>query len=339
MPISSSGLASRPSSRRARATGRGQGCGQLGRGSCSTCRLLPQGFGSEIYRSRLLGKHVRFARWLRRRSSSSRRARTGRRTTASASATCCAGAGHRVVFIVEESFAGTLEAKGFEERMMRLAPPPEEPEEPGQFWKDFIRETAPVFRKSTIEQLGELHPADLAGAGRRRALRGRAAGRDPRRGAAGRRRRGQRRRASRRSPRAAALGADRLLQPARGEGSGAAAHLLRAAARRPSEWDAFRVEYRRATASCSASFAEFCVERGAPPLPGARAHPRVALAEPVRLPARARLPRSQPLAPTWHNLRDERARDRRAVELPASSDGAARSSTSASARSARPTSP
>ena len=63
--------------------------------------------------------------------------------------------GHRVVFIVEESFAGTLEAQGFEERLMRLAPPPETPEVPGQFWKDFIRDTAPVFRKPTIEQLGE----------------------------------------------------------------------------------------------------------------------------------------------------------------------------------------
>jgi len=63
--------------------------------------------------------------------------------------------GHRVVFVVEESFAGTLEAKGFEEQLMRLAPPPELPEEPGQFWKDFIRDTAPVFRKSTFEQLGE----------------------------------------------------------------------------------------------------------------------------------------------------------------------------------------
>ncbi len=29
--------------------------------------------------------------------------------------------GHRVVFIVEESFAGTLEAKGFEERLMRAS--------------------------------------------------------------------------------------------------------------------------------------------------------------------------------------------------------------------------
>jgi MGT family glycosyltransferase len=63
--------------------------------------------------------------------------------------------GHRVVFIVEQSFAGALEAQGFEERLMRLGPPPEQEEEPGQFWKDFIRETAPVFRKPTIEQLGD----------------------------------------------------------------------------------------------------------------------------------------------------------------------------------------
>jgi MGT family glycosyltransferase len=63
--------------------------------------------------------------------------------------------GHRVVFIVEESFAGALEEKGFEERLMRLTPPAEQEEDAGQFWKDFIRETAPVFRKPTIEQLGE----------------------------------------------------------------------------------------------------------------------------------------------------------------------------------------
>ena len=63
--------------------------------------------------------------------------------------------GHRVVFILEESFAGTLEARGFEERLMRLGPPPEQEEVPGQFWIDFIHDTAPVFRKPTIEQLGE----------------------------------------------------------------------------------------------------------------------------------------------------------------------------------------
>jgi MGT family glycosyltransferase len=61
--------------------------------------------------------------------------------------------GVRVVFIIEESFAGRLEAYGFEERLMRLGPPPETEEAPGQFWKDFIAETAPEFRKPTIEQL------------------------------------------------------------------------------------------------------------------------------------------------------------------------------------------
>ncbi len=61
--------------------------------------------------------------------------------------------GHRVVFIIEESFEGALEEKGFEERLMRLTPPSDTEEDPGQFWKDFIRETAPVFRTPTIEQL------------------------------------------------------------------------------------------------------------------------------------------------------------------------------------------
>lgn len=64
--------------------------------------------------------------------------------------------GARVVFVVEESFAGTLEAKGFEERLMRLQPPPDKPEEPGQFWKDFIANTAPHFRESTFEQIQTL---------------------------------------------------------------------------------------------------------------------------------------------------------------------------------------
>jgi len=67
--------------------------------------------------------------------------------------------GHRVVFVIEESFAGALEEKGFEERLMRLQAPAETEEEPGQFWKDFIRDTGPVFRKPTIEQLeGFIHP-------------------------------------------------------------------------------------------------------------------------------------------------------------------------------------
>ncbi|HYX76180.1 MAG TPA: hypothetical protein VE757_03290, partial [Gaiellaceae bacterium] len=61
--------------------------------------------------------------------------------------------GREVTFVVEESFAGTLEAQGFGEALMRLKPPPEVEEAPGQFWKDFVRETAPEFRKPTIDQL------------------------------------------------------------------------------------------------------------------------------------------------------------------------------------------
>ena len=51
---------------------------------------------------------------------------------------------------------------------MRLGPPPEAPEVPGQFWIDFIRDTAPVFRKSDHRAARRVHRADLAGAHRRR---------------------------------------------------------------------------------------------------------------------------------------------------------------------------
>ena len=66
--------------------------------------------------------------------------------------------GHRVVFAAERSWEGKLDTLGFEEDLVDLAPPPEpDPEgvEPdaGQFWIDFIRDTAPEIRKPTIEQL------------------------------------------------------------------------------------------------------------------------------------------------------------------------------------------
>ena len=141
--------------------------------------------------------------------------------------------GHRVVFVIEESFAGTLEEKGFEERLMRLGPPPEQEEEPGQFWKDFIRDTAPVFRKSDVRAARRVHRAHLAGAARRRALRRRPPGRDLRRGRARRHRRGQRLRLPRPPGERPPVGANRLLQPARAEGPGAPPALLRAAPRRP----------------------------------------------------------------------------------------------------------
>ena len=135
--------------------------------------------------------------------------------------------GHRVVFIVEESFAGRLEAQGFEERLMRLGPPPEVPEIPGQFWIDFIRDTAPVFRKPTVEQLGEfIAPTWQALCDGARYVEPRlqeifgelAAGRD---------RRGQRRRLRGGRDGGPAVGPDRELQSGRGQGPGHPAVLER----------------------------------------------------------------------------------------------------------------
>ncbi|BCY10541.1 glycosyltransferase [Actinoplanes sp. L3-i22] len=61
--------------------------------------------------------------------------------------------GHRVVFAAEASWKGRLTALGFEEDLVDLAPPAEGEQDAGQFWKDFIRDTAPEFRKPTIDQL------------------------------------------------------------------------------------------------------------------------------------------------------------------------------------------
>ena len=64
--------------------------------------------------------------------------------------------GHGVVFAAEASWSGRLAPLGFVEDLVDLAPPPP-PDAPaqdaGQFWKDFIRDTAPEFRKPTVDQL------------------------------------------------------------------------------------------------------------------------------------------------------------------------------------------
>lgn len=63
--------------------------------------------------------------------------------------------GHRIVFAAESSWAGKLAPFGFVEELVDLAEPAENAadEDPGKFWTDFIAETAPEFRKPTVEQL------------------------------------------------------------------------------------------------------------------------------------------------------------------------------------------
>lgn len=65
------------------------------------------------------------------------------------------GRGHRVVFAAEASWKGRLAPLGFEEDLVDLAPPAAEGDDQaaGQFWIDFVTQTAPEFRKPTIEQL------------------------------------------------------------------------------------------------------------------------------------------------------------------------------------------
>jgi MGT family glycosyltransferase len=210
--------------------------------------------------------------------------------------------GHRVVFVVEESFAGTLEEKGFEERLMRLAPPPEVPEEPGQFWKDFIRETAPVFRKSTFDQLGEfMAPTWQA------LLDG-----------------------SRYVDERLVEIFDELQPDAIVEDNVCAFPAIPASGRpwvrivscNPLElkdpglpppysglpiddrsaWDDYRIEYRRVIDEMQTGFSEFCTERGAPPLPDGEMIHESEWLNLYLYPSEVDYPRSRPLGPTWHNL-------------------------------------
>jgi MGT family glycosyltransferase len=210
--------------------------------------------------------------------------------------------GHRVVFIVEESFAGTLERQGFEERLMRLGPPPEADEEPGQFWKDFIRETAPVFRKPTIEQLGEFIAPTFE------AL------------VDGARHVDDRLREIIDEVEPGVIVEDNVVSfpalPACGR------PWVRIASCNPAEmkdpdvpptfsgyaagdragWDEYWAAYRRAHAGLHESFSAFCVERGAPPLDDLEfihSSPHLNL---YLYPGAIDYPRARPLGPTWHNL-------------------------------------
>jgi MGT family glycosyltransferase len=210
--------------------------------------------------------------------------------------------GHRVIFVVEESFRGTLEAKGFEERLMRLGPPPLEPEVPGQFWKDFIRDTAPVFRRSTLDQLeGFIAPTWQALVDGARYV----------------------------NPRLEEifdeLNPDVIVEdnvvsfPAI---SASGRPWVRIASCNPLEmkgpdlpptfsgyaiderarWREFRDEYSRSAQTMQAEFSEFCVEHGAPPLPELEFIHESPWLNLYLYPAELDYPRSRPLAATWRNL-------------------------------------
>jgi MGT family glycosyltransferase len=210
--------------------------------------------------------------------------------------------GHRVVFVVEESFAGTLEAKGFEERLMRLGPALEVEEEPGQFWKDFIRETAPVFRKPTFDQLREFIAPTFA------ALLD-----------------GARHVDERLAEIIAEVEPDVIVEdnvltfpailasgrpwvrvvscnPAEIKDPNIAPVFSGYPADDRAQWDAYRAEYEAAHAELHAAFSAFCVERGAPALPAGEFMHESDWLNLYLYPDAVDYPRERPLGETWHNL-------------------------------------
>jgi MGT family glycosyltransferase len=208
----------------------------------------------------------------------------------------------RVVFVVEESFAGTLEAQGFEEALMRLKPPPEVEEAPGQFWKDFVQETAPEFRKPTIEQLetfilpvwqelvdgaryvdarlarifGELEP-DVIVQDNVVAFPAVSASGCP-------------------WVRIVSCNPLELKDPALPPTFSGYPTSTR------SGWDEFRARYRELHQPLQADFSAFCEERGAPPLPDLEFIHESPFLNLSLYPAEADYARSEPLGPAWHRL-------------------------------------
>jgi MGT family glycosyltransferase len=225
--------------------------------------------------------------------------------------------GHRVVFVVEESFAGTLEAKGFEERLMRLGPPPEVEEEPGQFWKDFIRETAPVFRKTTKEQLRDFiaptFEALLDGA----------------------RYVDDRLREIIDDVQPDVIVEDNVLtfpailaggrpwvrivscNPAEIKDPNVPPPFSGYPAGDRSAWEDYWAEYHAAHADLHASFSAFCVERGAPPLPDGEFIHESDWLNLYLYPDMVDYERAAPLNGTWHNLQTSVRATDDAWEVPA----------------------
>jgi MGT family glycosyltransferase len=210
--------------------------------------------------------------------------------------------GHRVVFVAEESFAGTLEAKGFEERLMRLSTAPPMPEVPGQFWKDFIRDTAPVFRADTQEQLaGFILPTWQALVDGARYV-------------------DERLTEIFDELQPDAIVEDNVCSFAAIPASGRP--WVRIVSCNPLEvkdpdlpptfsglavedrtnWEAFRAEYAAQVSDLQGSFSAFCVERGAPPLPGMEMIHESPWLNLYLYPQELDYPRGVTLGRTWHNL-------------------------------------
>jgi MGT family glycosyltransferase len=210
--------------------------------------------------------------------------------------------GQRCVFVIEESFKGELNKRGFEEALMRLGPPPAAEEAVGEGWAEFIRETAPEFRKPTIEQLATvIKPiwGELVGGGKYAHDRLMEIWSEIR---------------------PDVIVSDNVVGFAAVPLSGVpwvrmvsanplemdAADLPPAFSGLPtvdpSEWAAFRAEYRRLHDPMIAELSEFNVSVGADPLPEGHFQYNSPHSNLYLFPDALDYPRETPLGPTWHRL-------------------------------------
>jgi MGT family glycosyltransferase len=236
--------------------------------------------------------------------------------------------GHRVVFAAERSWEGKLAALGFEEDLVDLAAPPEPAMEPGtdggpvaqdagQFWKDFVRDTAPEFRKPTLEQLDTwvkpvwqelIHGAKYCEPHLRSIIE---------------------------RTRPDLIVEDNVVtfpalltagvpfvrivscNPLEIKGSDLPPVFSGYPSDDPGGWAAFSAEYDRTHRPVWADFNAWVVEQGAPPLPDLEfIHPSPQLNLYV-YPEVADYPRpAEPLGPTWHRLDSSVRGTDRAIELP-----------------------
>ena len=257
--------------------------------------------------------------------------------------------GHRVVFAAEASWEGRLEALGFEEDLVDLAPPSRRRRR--RAGRRPVLEGLHPRHRAGVPQADDraardVHPADLAGADRRaRSTASRSCSEIIERAAARRDRRGQRRRLPGADHRGAPFVRIVSCNPLEMHGRRRPAGVLRLLpADDRAEWEAFRAEYDRTHREMWSDVQRVgAVEQGAPAAARPRVHPRVAstlnlYVYPARSPTTPTRGRS---TPTWHRL-DSRVRDdRRAVRAAGRARRPARRqrwSTCRSARSASPTS-
>jgi UDP:flavonoid glycosyltransferase YjiC (YdhE family) len=233
--------------------------------------------------------------------------------------------GHRVVFAAEASWKGRLSALGFEEDLVDLSPPPEpaaDPDAPaadqdaGAFWKEFIADTAPEFRKPTIEQLETFMAPTW------QALVDGARYCEP-----------QLREIIDRARPDVLVQDNVVCFPAL---TTAGAPFVRIVSCNPleipgpdvppaysglpcadrSQWADFRAEYERTHRPLWAEFAAWCAQQGAPPLPDLQFEPTSPHANLYLYPQVADYTALRPLGPTWHRLDSSVRTTDRPVELP-----------------------